>query len=247
MRYTTGELAKLCGVSVRTVQYYDERRILAPKELSEGGRRLYGEEDAKRLELICFLRELGLSISAIAELLSDESSEDTVSLLLDRQKEKLLGELSECKEKLDRIEAVRRTVKRCESQSLEAVGDAAIAVRQRKKLTRVRLLALAAGLPLSVWQWASIVLWIAFGLFWPFVLWCPLALLYGICFSVAYFKRVAYICPVCHAVFKPRFWRAFWAGHTSTLRRLRCPGCQKKSYCLEIYDEERVTTHGKAT
>ena len=28
-KYTTGEIAKLCGVSVRTVQYYDERGILS--------------------------------------------------------------------------------------------------------------------------------------------------------------------------------------------------------------------------
>ena len=34
-KYTTGEIAKLCGVSVRTVQYYDERGILIPSELSE--------------------------------------------------------------------------------------------------------------------------------------------------------------------------------------------------------------------
>lgn len=40
-KYTTGEIAKLCGVSVRTVQYYDTRGVLMPSELSEGGRRLY--------------------------------------------------------------------------------------------------------------------------------------------------------------------------------------------------------------
>ena len=39
-KYTTGELAKLCGVTVRTVQYYDTRGILIPSDLSEGGRRL---------------------------------------------------------------------------------------------------------------------------------------------------------------------------------------------------------------
>ena len=32
--YTTGEIAKLCGVSVRTVQYYDDRGILIPSALS---------------------------------------------------------------------------------------------------------------------------------------------------------------------------------------------------------------------
>ncbi|MFQ7110763.1 MAG: MerR family DNA-binding transcriptional regulator [Anaerovoracaceae bacterium] len=36
-KYTTGEIAKLCGVSVRTVQYYDTRNILTPSELKENG------------------------------------------------------------------------------------------------------------------------------------------------------------------------------------------------------------------
>lgn len=43
--YTTGELAKKCNVSVRTIQYYDERGILVPTDLTEGGRRLFSEED----------------------------------------------------------------------------------------------------------------------------------------------------------------------------------------------------------
>ena len=48
-QYTTGEIAKLCGVSVRTVQYYDSRNILTPTALSEGGRRLYSEQDLQKL------------------------------------------------------------------------------------------------------------------------------------------------------------------------------------------------------
>ena len=64
-KYTTGEMAKLCGVTVRTVQYYDARGILVPGEWSEGGRRLYTEEDRKRLKIICFLREVGLPIHSI--------------------------------------------------------------------------------------------------------------------------------------------------------------------------------------
>ena len=54
--YTTGEIAKLCGVSVRTVQYYDTREILVPSSLTEGGRRLYSEakEWNTRIILMCF-------------------------------------------------------------------------------------------------------------------------------------------------------------------------------------------------
>ena len=71
-KYSTGELAKLCGVTVRTVQYYDTRGILIPSELSEGGRRLYSEDDLKRMKIICFLRELDLPIDAIAQILKEE-------------------------------------------------------------------------------------------------------------------------------------------------------------------------------
>lgn len=70
-KYTTGELAKLCSVTVRTVQYYDTRGILVPSELSEGGRRLYSGNDLKRMRIICFLRGLGISISSISELMTE--------------------------------------------------------------------------------------------------------------------------------------------------------------------------------
>ena len=84
-QYTTGELAKLCGVTVRTVQYYDTRGILIPTALSEGGRRLYTDDDVRRLKIICFLRDMGLPIDAIAQLLAEEEPGRAVELLLQQQ------------------------------------------------------------------------------------------------------------------------------------------------------------------
>lgn len=84
-KYTTGELAKLCGVTVRTVQYYDSRGILIPTELSEGGRRLYTDGDLRQLRIICFLRDMGLPIDAIAQLLAEEEPGRVVELLLEQQ------------------------------------------------------------------------------------------------------------------------------------------------------------------
>ena len=80
-KYTTGEIAKLCGVTVRTVQYYDTRGILVPNELTEGGRRLYSEDDLKRMRIICFLRDLGLPIDSISQLLSEADPGSVISLL----------------------------------------------------------------------------------------------------------------------------------------------------------------------
>ena len=92
-KYTTGEIAKLCGVTVRTVQYYDTRGILSPTELTEGGRRLYSEDDLKRLKVICFLRELGLPIDSISQLLAEEDPGSVITLLLEQQESALREEI----------------------------------------------------------------------------------------------------------------------------------------------------------
>jgi DNA-binding transcriptional MerR regulator len=83
--YTTGELAKLCEVTVRTVQFYDEKDLLKPTELTEGGRRLYTDEDLKKLILICLLKSLGLSLDTIKGILGSENQNKVLLLLLDEQ------------------------------------------------------------------------------------------------------------------------------------------------------------------
>ena len=102
-KYTTGEIAKLCGVTVRTVQYYDKRGILVPSELSEGGRRLYSEDDVKRMKVICFLRDLGLSIDSIRQLLAEEDPGSVIRLLLDQQETELKEEITEREERLKKL------------------------------------------------------------------------------------------------------------------------------------------------
>ena len=102
--YTTGELAKLCGVSVRTVQYYDDRGILVPSALSEGGRRLYTEDDLRRMHVICFLRQIGLPINGISALFAEDNPKNIISVLLEDQEKLLKKELAECQEKLELIE-----------------------------------------------------------------------------------------------------------------------------------------------
>ena len=110
-RYTTGELAKLCGVTVRTVQYYDTRGILTPTALSEGGRRLYSDDDLKRMKVICFLRELDLPIDAISQILKEEHPEKVISLLVEQQESALSDEISEKQEKLAKLRDLKNGLK----------------------------------------------------------------------------------------------------------------------------------------
>ena len=235
--YTTGEVAKLCGVSVRTVQYYDDRGILIPSTLSEGGRRLYSEADLKRMHVICFLREVGLPINSISALLADDNPAGIISILLDEQERTLRAELAERQTKLELLEGIKRELKEIEDFSVESIGDIAHTMKQRNQLSKLRWTMVWTGIPETLLQLAAIIFTITDGLWWLFILWGLVAVPWGIIVSIYYYRHVAYICPACHTVFRPKFKEMFWAYHTPRMRKLTCPACGRKGLCVEIYAE----------
>lgn len=237
-KYTTGEIAKLCGVSVRTVQYYDTRGILIPSELSEGGRRLYSDDDLKRMKIICFLRDVDISINSIGELLSGNDPGRVISVLLEQQEQLLREEVNERQAKLDMLDGIKRELKSIENFSVESIGDIAYAMENKKKMKQLHAILLITGIPIDIIQLISIILWIFMGMWWFFALYVLIAIPYGVWITNFYFKRVAYICPQCHEVFKPKLKEAFWANHTPTLRKLTCTCCGYKGFCVETYGRE---------
>ena len=238
-KYTTGEIAKLCGVSVRTVQYYDTRGVLVPCELSEGGRRLYSEDDLGKMKIICFLRELDVPLDSIAKLMREENSNEVISLILEEHEKTLRTEISEKEEKLKMLSELNAIVKKAESVSVESIGDVAHIMESKKQMKKLHLTLILASIPITVLEWASIILWITDGIWWPFLVYTVAAIPFGIWISRFYFKRVAYICPQCHEIFVPKFWEAFFANHTPTTRKLSCPHCSYKGFCVETYRKEQ--------
>ena len=243
-KYTTGEIAKLCDVSVRTVQYYDSRGILTPSELSEGGRRLYSENDLKRMRIICFLREAGVPLNMIGELFAESHPEKIISILLDRHANELREEIAEGKKKLSIIEAMMREIKDIPNFSVESIGDIAHIMKSKNKLRKLRWFMVLSGIPVTLLQLTSIVLWITVGLWWLFIVWALVAAVWGSVVSIYYFRHAAYICPECHEIFKPSFKEMFWAYHTPTMRRLTCPKCSYKGLCVEVYDDKKERNNG---
>lgn len=237
-KYTTGEIAKLTDVSVRTVQYYDDRGILTPSELSEGGRRLYSEDDLKRMHIICFLRKAGLSINGISTLFTEKNPEQVIGILLEQQEKAIREELSVRERQLALVEGIKRELGELESFSVESIGDIAHIMENKNKLRKMRWTMVLTGIPVTAFQWTSIILWITHGFWWLFAAWACVAIPWGISVSVHYFKHVAYICPKCHTVFKPKLKEAFWSYHTPRMRRLRCPECNNRGLCVEVYAEE---------
>ncbi len=75
-----GEVAKLIGVSSKTIRYYHEIGLLAEPKRTEGGYRLYTAQDLLRLQRIRRLRSLGLPLDRIKEILGGSEVEQEVVL-----------------------------------------------------------------------------------------------------------------------------------------------------------------------
>ena len=234
-QYTTGELAKECGITVRTVQFYDQKEILSPSALTEGGRRLYSGEDLKKMKIICFLRDTGLSLDTIRKLLKEEDPGSVISVLLEQQEQLLQEEISDRREKLDRLAELKKGLKDVSSFSIETIGDIANTMENKKKLSAVHRNMILPAIPLGILQWASVLLWIFKGIWWPFVVWVILAIPYGIWATRYYHRSVAYICPQCHEVFRPAMKEMFFANHTPKTRKLTCTKCGRHGFCVETW------------
>ena len=239
-KYTTGELAKLCGVTVRTVQYYDTRGILSPSELSEGGRRLYTDDDLRQLRIICFLRDMGLPIDAIGQLLAEEEPGRVIQLLLEQQEQEVRRQLAQSQSRLKKLEELLRQVRQQEQFSVESIGDIAYLMERRTQLKRVHTVMLLAGLPMSLLEVTGVVLWIVTSVWWPCAVYLLLSVPFGILISRYYFQRVAYLCPQCHTVFRPALKEAFFARHTPSARKLTCGCCGYHGFCVETLGGDGV-------
>lgn len=74
------EVAELSGVTVRTLQYYDQIGLLVPSEVTDVGYRIYHEEDLDRLQQILFFRELEFPLKEIRDIMNNPKYDRTEAL-----------------------------------------------------------------------------------------------------------------------------------------------------------------------
>lgn len=118
---------------------------------------------------------------------------------------------------------------------MESIGDMAYLMERYAQLKQVHITMLLAGIPMSLLEITGVVLWIVTGIWWPFAVYLLLSVPFGILISRYYFQRVAYLCPQCHTVFRPTRKEAFFARHTPSARKLRCPNCGHHGFCVETF------------
>ncbi|MFD6155597.1 MerR family transcriptional regulator [Nocardia sp. NPDC060256] len=115
MSWSIAEVARMSGITARTLRHYDDIGLLEPAHVGVNGYRYYEEEQLLRLQQILVLRELGLSLAEIAE--SVDSEPDTL-VALERQHIRLRTESNRLARMAD---TVARTIADLEGKTEMAV------------------------------------------------------------------------------------------------------------------------------
>lgn len=118
---TVGEVARLAGVSVRTLHHYDELGLVVPSDRTDAGYRLYDHDDLERLQEVLALRATGLPLAEVRAVL-DDPTHDRLQVLREqakrlRDEQDRLGELLEVVE--DAIAAADRGARQQETDMFD--------------------------------------------------------------------------------------------------------------------------------
>ncbi len=262
---TTGELAQACGITVRAIQYYDEKGLLSPTQRSDGGRRLYDEASVERLRTICLLKSLGLSLKAIRGVMESDGSPEVLSCLLQEQEKELVSKTASDQAMLDAVRAERARISRAEGHEPNGaaadegetsatttrpgmghvMGELIPMAEQGTRLRRTQRKMLLEGSVLSAVEIVCVVGGFMTGNWWPLLAALPLIVIITAELVWMYHRDARYVCPHCHATFQPGMREFFFATHTPKTRKLTCTHCHTKDWCIEIASEraEESATH----
>ena len=127
------EVAKLSGVTVRTLHYYDEIGLLKPSKTTEAGYRMYSIEDLEKLQQILFFRELDFPLNEIKEIMINPKYDKIEAL--NKHKELLI-------EKRKRIDGlvtlIDKTIKGDNNMSFKEFDNSKIEENKRKYAEEVK-------------------------------------------------------------------------------------------------------------
>ncbi|MGI5525677.1 MerR family transcriptional regulator [Micromonospora sp. CA-259024] len=125
MAYTVGQVARVAGVTVRTLHHYDEIGLLSPSGRTSAGYRRYDDADLQRLQLVLYYRELGFPLEEIAAIIDDPAADPAAHLR--RQHELLTVRLKRLQEMVTAIEfameASKMNIQLTPEERFEVFGD----------------------------------------------------------------------------------------------------------------------------
>ena len=108
--YRIGELAKLANVTPDTIRYYEKQQMIDHEVRTEGGFRLYTDNDLQRLRFIRYARQLGFTLDSIRELLSIRI--DPAHHTCQESKSIVQARLDEVEARIQELQTMQRSLQR---------------------------------------------------------------------------------------------------------------------------------------
>lgn len=118
--WKTGELAKLTGLSIRTLRYYDQIELVRPTAYTTSGHRRYTADNLRQLLEILTLKQMGLTLDEIKQLVLESHSSSLLNTL-DNQIERVYAHLKAQQLLLDQLERTKEELIKKESISISTL------------------------------------------------------------------------------------------------------------------------------
>ena len=178
---------------------------------------------------------MDFSIKQIKKLLQEENREQVLELLLTDQIESLEKSSKEIEVKLKRARHLQKATAKRHQLSLEDLSDISRLMENQKSWRHLQLRIFGSISLASLLYIIALLIVIYYfkdprGLF----VVCPAYIIVVNLVMFHYRKQFEYLCPNCHRTFDTSFKEFAIAGHTPRTRKLTCPHCHVKTYCLEL-------------
>src|SRR5699024_8517269 len=119
--YTIGELAKLTGTTIRTIQYYDKINLLVAQRDNNKNLRYYTKNDLMMLQQILFYKRIGMPLKEIKYHIAKFNDLSDMKEILKNQADILFQQEMEVKTNLVIIEAIKNSIDINPNQDLEPI------------------------------------------------------------------------------------------------------------------------------
>lgn len=235
--YSTGEIAKLCNLSVRALQFYDNKGLLSPSELSEGGRRLYTDKELTKLKLICFLKETGLSINAIKKILEDHHQNKLLHSFLNNKLKEIEEEQKILKNQKEKLISIKKNLKEYDKLDIESLETLKIIYDGKSGHRKLKIKIGLLGLCCDILEVIGILHWIKTGDSLAVLILLPAVLGIGAYMFLEYRKKTVFICNECEKIFTTGFKNTFFSFRSHKTKKLYCPNCKRKVWVIETINQ----------
>ncbi len=138
--WKVGEIATLTGLTIRTIRYYDQIGLFSPSEYTESGHRLYTKKDLSKLQQILALKQIGIPLDDIKNVIENQSDDLTVTII-ETQITRIKKDIEAQKNLLFELESARKAIQSKKSMSVEEVTKliGAMKLYQGKYFTKEQL------------------------------------------------------------------------------------------------------------